>query len=345
MSKFDEHDRPKENEPVKGEFSWEFSLSKILSFEIIRYKRKGRHLITSILLNVVFFYFMPTLLNDFTKYFYKGKDDGYFHTFATLFIHLLTWVIINLYYITLYYFQFEFTKKYKVSPAPWPWELKNWPETLRTTILVLFLNIFIILPLFMCIYIYLDLCPHNLDTSTIPSGFQIFLECIFCALCDDFYIYFAHRLLHASLFYGPIHKLHHTYKTSPSFSAEFAHPLEFSIGNLMSSSFGSMILGKNMHYSSYLSWVIYIAWESHEIHSGYEFPISMFDIVPMTNPAEFHLYHHAEVRGNYGGMFFFWDRALNSTNSVYMNFFMRSAEEYPNHDYLRSDLKQDKKDK
>lgn len=322
-------DRTIENRARQGEFTNELSLSKILKYETHRYKKKGKYLIHSILLNILFFTLVPYIIQCYMPYSdqIEGKG-GKTHFIWTVATHTVVYLLVNGFYLILYYFQFPFIEQFKVVKEPWPWkeDWENFKPMLLETVKWSAFNIIFLMTGASYLSCYFDDCPHSFNKEDIPSGFTIFLQCTFCALCDDIYFYFGHRFFHTTSMYNLFHKTHHTHKVSLSFGAEFAHPVEYMTVNLISSFLGPSILGYRMHYSSYICWLIYITWEAHESHSGYEFPISLFDIVPFTNPAEFHIYHHLKFRGNYGGMFFFWDRILNSVNTAYMKYFYSSLE-------------------
>jgi methylsterol monooxygenase len=97
---------------------------------------------------------------------------------------------------------------------------------------------------------------------------------IFFLFMEDFYQYFAHRLLHYGILYKKIHKLHHEFSAPFGIAAQYAHPAE------------TLILGLGFFLGPFL-WVYYFA-DLHVItmavwlairllqvvdsHSGYDFP-------------------------------------------------------------------------
>ena len=56
--------------------------------------------------------------------------------------------------------------------------------------------------------------------------------------------------------------------------------------------------------------------ETHETHSGYEFPWSMYAAVPFATDSTYHNFHHLKNVGNYGSVFRVWD-TLFQTNKYY----------------------------
>lgn len=75
---------------------------------------------------------------------------------------------------------------------------------------------------------------------------------------EDTCFYFSHRSLHTPWLYGKIHKVHHTYNHSISFTADYAHPLEFLFGNIVPVSMGTLVLGEKIHLFTFAA---FIAWK------------------------------------------------------------------------------------
>lgn len=99
-------------------------------------------------------------------------------------------------------------------------------------------------------------------------------------LMEDLTFHFSHRLLHTKVLYGLIHKIHHQHKVSISVAAEYAHPLEFAIGNVGPALIPQIILGRRMHFATTWAWIMVRNFESIEGHSGYDFSWSPFRLVP-----------------------------------------------------------------
>ena len=53
--------------------------------------------------------------------------------------------------------------------------------------------------------------------------------------------------------YKHVHKVHHTYVQSIGLCAEYAHPIEFIFGNMLPMAVPLMILGKKMHYFTFMA--------------------------------------------------------------------------------------------
>jgi sterol desaturase/sphingolipid hydroxylase (fatty acid hydroxylase superfamily) len=100
------------------------------------------------------------------------------------------------------------------------------------------------------------------------------------------------------------------------FSAIYAHPFEFIIGNVIPSLFGLMILKRRIHAITLITWMTLRLIETYDGHSGYEFPISMFKVIPFMSDPSYHNYHHLKNIGNYGSFTWIWD-TIFQTNSEF----------------------------
>ena len=96
----------------------------------------------------------------------------------------------------------------------------------------------------------------------------------------------------------------------------YAHPFEYLIGNAIPSLVGLFIMKSRVHCISHLGWVMFRFFETHEVHSGLEFPISPFSVIPFGTGPKYHDYHHLKNQGNYGSFTSIWD-TLFGTNQIY----------------------------
>ena len=133
----------------------------------------------------------------------------------------------------------------------------------------------------------------------------------FCMICEDFAFHFTHRFLHWRRIYPYIHKIHHTYVTSVGIAAEYSHPLEFIFGAVIPGALGGLILGKRMHFCTFLIWGIVRLGETLDGHCGYEFSWSPYRLIPFSTSASYHDFHHSHNMGNYSSFFSFWDTIFN----------------------------------
>lgn len=73
-----------------------------------------------------------------------------------------------------------------------------------------------------------------------------------------------------------------------------------------------------MHYATFMIWLTIRSLESHDGHSGYEFPWSPFRMIPFGADATYHNYHHSRNVGNYSSTMTIWDTILNTNKDYYV---------------------------
>lgn len=133
--------------------------------------------------------------------------------------------------------------------------------------------------------------------------------------------YTTHRISHIKSKWFPIyqwiHKWHHEYTNPVGIASQYAHPLEHALVNLNSFMLGLYILGPKAHCSIIIAWGLLRSLETHDGHSGYEFPWSPFRMIPFGGDASYHNYHHSKNVGNYGSFMTIWDSLLNTNKDYY----------------------------
>jgi sterol desaturase/sphingolipid hydroxylase (fatty acid hydroxylase superfamily) len=68
-------------------------------------------------------------------------------------------------------------------------------------------------------------------------------------------------------------------------AAEYAHPIEFALGNMIPAAIPCMLLGSKMHFITYFFWATYRLGETIDGHSGYEFSWSPYRLIPFSASA------------------------------------------------------------
>ena len=63
-------------------------------------------------------------------------------------------------------------------------------------------------------------------------------------IMEDFCFYWSHRALNMEMIYTYTHKIHHENIYVVTISREFSRPLEFILGNVLTTNMGTLILGK-----------------------------------------------------------------------------------------------------
>eukprot|EP00897_Mesotaenium_endlicherianum_P001631 jgi/Mesen1/1496/ME000132S00437 len=126
-------------------------------------------------------------------------------------------------------------------------------------------------------------------------------------IIEDFVFYWGHRLLHTKFLYKHIHSVHHEYATPFGLTSEYAHPLEILFLGF-ATILGPAITGP--HLLTLWLWMSIRVLETVEAHSGYDFPWSPSNFLPLYGGAHFHDYHHRLLytkSGNYASTFVYMD--------------------------------------
>ena len=85
-----------------------------------------------------------------------------------------------------------------------------------------------------------------------------------------------------------------------SITGHYMHPVEFVLtGTVML--IGPLLVGA--HVVTLYVWIVFREWEAAEGHAGYDFPWSPTHLIPFSDGATHHDFHHAKVKGNYAGFF------------------------------------------
>lgn len=153
----------------------------------------------------------------------------------------------------------------------------------------------------------------------------IMMSVTFCMVCEDAIFYVSHRLLHTKSLYPYIHKIHHTHRITVGIAAEYAHPIEFVLGNMIPFASGPLILGKNIHLYTVMVWGVLRMGETLDGHSGYEFSWSPYRLIPFSTSASYHAFHHSHNIGNFSSFFSLWDTYFGS-NKVFYQYYERMNE-------------------
>lgn len=158
---------------------------------------------------------------------------------------------------------------------------------------------------------------HSLEEDAIPTPLVLAASIMFFMVCEDFTFYWMHRLLHTGPLYRRIHKMHHTFKTTVGIAAEYTHPLEFILGNMLPCAVGPAILGPRAHIVTIFCWYAIRFGETLDGHCGYEFSWSPFRLIPLSGSAEYHDFHHSANVGNYSSFFCVWDTVFGTNKDYY----------------------------
>jgi sterol desaturase/sphingolipid hydroxylase (fatty acid hydroxylase superfamily) len=207
------------------------ALGTYARIELLRYKEKGAWLALGMLTCAVTYgkivpAFISALLQAVAT---LQLPTAVYLTLAVMISHHLCYVLHCLILRAITYM--NWSERYRCNPtAEWPWN-EDQALVSRTYITLLF-NFFVLIP----VAIYLGLSSGSFDfpgDSSIPSVWEICRQILFCMCAEDVWSFTFHRINHYRLPYRYIHKKHHEYKTSIGMTAEYAHPCEYLITNVV----------------------------------------------------------------------------------------------------------------
>ena len=237
----------------------------------------------------------------------------------TLTQHNLIHMIANSIYYIYYHYEFPCIERYKTNwEEPWPWHTdpQAWQAQIRKAVPVFLFNSNVMVALmFLTLEATGQLEEHDMLEQSLPTASVLMASVFFCMICEDFTFYWMHRLLHKPCLYPYVHKMHHQFTQTVSIAAEYSHPLEFVLGNLIPTSVGPLILGPKMHIVTVFAWYFVRVCETLDGHCGYEFSFSPYRLIPMSGSAEYHDYHHSRNIGNYASFFSVWDTVFGTNAS------------------------------
>jgi sterol desaturase/sphingolipid hydroxylase (fatty acid hydroxylase superfamily) len=164
-------------------------------------------------------------------------------------------------------------------------------------------------------------------TEDLPDGTTYLLQQFYCIILGDLLFFTSHRLLHTPFFYKHVHKLHHTYTQAIGPSAEYAHPFEYILGNVLPFAVPCLLLGHSMHYFTYMAVGTELIIGTTHNHSGYDFPCFASELFPLRTTTRYHDYHHkGNVNGNFCGGTIIYDMIFGYSDQYFRNFDRLEAE-------------------
>lgn len=257
-----------------------------------------------------------------------GDDDRLTHlgTWAT---NVLLTLVANVGLAVVYAGRFPFFERWRISDKPWPWFSPDpavradfWAFLPRCVGLVLFNNFCVALPLALLVR---DKLPHPPVTAAeLPGTGKLLAQIAFCMAVEDAVFYWSHRLLHVRAFYPHVHKEHHKFHQPWALASEYAHPVEFLLGNIVPVIAGPRLLAHAYeatgwahfmpHTFTIMAWMLVRIATSIDNHGGYAFPWSPVRLLPswLGLSTDAHDFHHSRNTGLYASQFTFWDWAMGT---------------------------------
>lgn len=124
------------------------------------------------------------------------------------------------------------------------------------------------------------------------------------------------------------HKQHHKFIYTTSIAAEHAHPIEQILVNNLAFHAGPILLGSRFHMYTFMIWGLIRHIDTHEAHSGYDFPFSMINVLPFGTGNSYHFFHHTKNVGNYSTFFTVWDIIFDSNVDYYEKYGERESSNF-----------------
>ena len=184
--------------------------------------------------------------------------------------------------------------------------------------LCLFNNIFTNFLCLSCTSVFYNYqLPWSYQQERLPDSFELLRHFLFLMITEDLFFHCTHRIFHCYPFYHLFHKTHHELDQPLAISAEYQHPVEFGLSIHYSFFFGMFLLGEKLHVFTAMCWATLRLLEIHDGHSGYEFPWSIFRLIPFGTDATYHNFHHTNNVGNYSSFMTIWDSVFDCNTDFY----------------------------
>lgn len=283
------------------------TVKRLFDWELYKLKKRGLWCIPAYTLAVCYLYFTPLAFYSIYDYL-PWQNRNLLFMVGSWVLSFVLFIFTNAFYCVFYYFDVQ---KYKISPDKWPWETsKDFSADLKKLAKILSFNILVLSPILSWLF------GSNSQYQTeprLPGMGETVRQLSFFMIFEALWSYVAHRILHHPSLYGRIHKIHHEYTVTIAAANIYAHPIEFTLMNILAITIGPILYGQsNIHIITWFTWMTYKVISATDGHSGYEFPFSPFHTLPFGSIAEFHNYHHYKNIGNYSSQITIFDTLLGT---------------------------------
>lgn len=129
--------------------------------------------------------------------------------------------------------------------------------------------------------------------AELPSVPRLLLELVGLGACSVGFFYATHRFLHRPWWMKKVHRVHHEFRTSHAWASEYAHPVEFLVGNFGTLSLGIVLFAP--HLATIYVFVVVAMLQILVHHAGYALPWA-----PWAVHHDWHHYRYKEAFGTLG---------------------------------------------
>jgi len=270
------------------------NLIKLAMFFILKF-------ITLILFYVQPFIDREALLMYIREFF---PSDSMFFFSLMLGVNYLTRIIVDIFYMTIYYFQPTCLEKYRINNE-WLWNTDDHYNIriLKTILHYGLLNLIIFIPL-----TYISFNP-NIDYTDVDPWYISFIQIMFSLILYDAMFYIIHRSLHSKYLFW-IHKMHHEYINTVIWADANTGLIEVILVAVLP----NIIIGNIIHMKMYTQLMLIVVSISLGIsqHSNYLLPYSPFDLIPFGDTIGGHVEHHRLRNVNFAPYWSYLDRIFNT---------------------------------
>ncbi|EPS39961.1 hypothetical protein H072_6399 [Dactylellina haptotyla CBS 200.50] len=127
--------------------------------------------------------------------------------------------------------------------------------------------------------------------ASIPPLFEVVRDIVFSLLLREALFYYSHRILHHPRLYPKIHKIHHKFTAPVALAAQYAHPIEQIVANILPITIPPQLM--HSHILTFWMFMAYELVETTTVHSGYDF---------FMNAAKMHDLHHEKFLIYFGAI-------------------------------------------